>query len=144
MNSDLDLLEETRFIKALAALAQSSRLRVFRLLVGAGKHGLYPGQIADALTVPANALSFHLKELHYCGLITQAREGRFLRYRADLEAMQQLMEFLAAHCCHGESCGVMPVIDCQTQNNSDGLPGTKRMQAANSITNLMHKGRNHG
>jgi DNA-binding transcriptional ArsR family regulator len=103
---------------------------VFRLLVGAGKNGLYPGQIADALSVPANALSFHLKELHHCGLVTQAREGRFLRYRADLEAMRRLMEFLAAHCCHGEDCGVMPVIACQAQNNSDGLPGTKRVAAA--------------
>jgi ArsR family transcriptional regulator, arsenate/arsenite/antimonite-responsive transcriptional repressor len=130
MNNDLDLHEETRFVKALAALAQSSRLRVFRLLVGAGTHGLHPGQIADALSMPANALSFHLKELHYCGLITQAREGRFLRYRADLETMQQLMTFLTAHCCQGKPCGAMPVIDCQSQNNSDGLPGTKQVAAA--------------
>lgn len=144
MNSDLDLLEEARFIKALAALAQSSRLRVFRLLVGAGIEGLYPGQIADALAVPANALSFHLKELHHCGLVTQAREGRFLRYRADLETMRQLMEFLAAHCCNGESCGVMPDINCQIQNKADGLPETKRVAAATSIAGFMHKGRNHG
>lgn len=144
MNRETEFSGETRFVKALAALAQSSRLRVFRLLVGAGKHGLYPGQIADALAVPANALSFHLKELHHCGLVTQAREGRFLRYRADLETMRQLMEFLAAHCCHGEDCGVMPALNCQTQNNSDGLQVTKQMQAADSITDLMHKGRNHG
>lgn len=130
MSKEPEFSDEARFVKALAALAQSSRLRVFRLLVGAGNHGLYPGQIADALSVPANALSFHLKELHYCGLITQEREGRFLRYRADLEEMRQLMEFLAAHCCQGESCGVIPVIDCQTQNNSDELPRTKQVAAA--------------
>ena len=136
--------DEARFVKALAALAQISRLRVFRLLVGAGKTGLNPGQIADALDVPANALSFHLKELLYCGLITQTREGRFLRYRADLDAMRQLMEFLAAHCCHGEDCGVMPAIHCQTQNNSVVLPGIFRTETTNLITNLPHKGRNHG
>lgn len=144
MNKKAAFSDEARFVKTLAALAQISRLRLFRLLVGAGNDGLYPGQIADALSVPANALSFHLKELHYCGLVTQSREGRFLRYRADLEAMRQLMEFLAAHCCHGESCGVMPVIDCQTHNNSDGLPGTKQVAATTSMTNLIHKGRNHG
>jgi len=107
-----EISSETRSVQVLAALAQTSRLRVFRLLVGAGNHGLHPSQIADALDVPANALSFHLKELHHCGLITQEREGRFLRYRADMNAMRQLMEFLTAHCCHGETCVSMPVIEC--------------------------------
>ncbi len=144
MNKVTEFSEETRFVKALAALAQVSRLRVFRLLVGAGNEGLYPGQIASALDVPSNALSFHLKELLYCGLVTQTREGRFLRYRADLEAMKQLMEFLAAHCCHGNDCGVMPDIRCTSQDNSVGLPGILRTEAANSITDLPHKGRNHG
>jgi DNA-binding transcriptional ArsR family regulator len=131
MTTEAAFANETRFVKALAALAQISRLRVFRLLVGAGNEGLYPGQIADALAIPGNALSFHLKELHYCGLVTQSREGRFLRYRADLETMRQLMEFLAAHCCHGASCGVIPAIDCQTPNTSDALSGIREIQAAN-------------
>lgn len=112
MNQAPDLTVETRAVSALSALAQASRLRVFRLLVGAGPAGLCPGQIADALAVSANLLSFHLKELHYCGLITQQREGRFLRYRADMDAMKQLMDFLTAHCCHGEPCAGIPVIDC--------------------------------
>lgn len=99
-------------INALAALAQASRLRVFRLLVGSGPGGLCPGQIAAALDISANLLSFHLKELQACGLITQEREGRFLRYRADMEAMQQLMQFLTAHCCQGEPCVAMPMVNC--------------------------------
>lgn len=144
MSMETTFSDETRFVKSLAALAQISRLRVFRLLVGAGNDGLYPGQIANALDVPANALSFHLKELLYCGLVTQSREGRFLRYRADLEAMRQLMEFLAAHCCHGEDCGVIPAIHCQTQNNSAGLSEILRTETTNPITNLPHKGSNHG
>lgn len=106
------LAGETNAVRALAALAQTSRLRVFRLLVGAGPDGLCPGQIAAALDVSANLLSFHLKELHTCGLITQEREGRFLRYRADMQAMQQLMQFMTAHCCQGEPCVAMPVMDC--------------------------------
>lgn len=112
MKRDPDIALETKAVGALAALAQTSRLRVFRLLVGAGPDGLCPGEIADALGVSANLLSFHLKELHHCGLITQQREGRFLRYRADIPAMKQLMEFLTAHCCQGEPCAGMPVIDC--------------------------------
>lgn len=103
---------EDRSVNALAALAHTSRLRVFRLLVGAGLNGLHPGQIANELAIPANALSFHLKELHLCGLVTQEREGRFLRYRADMNAMKQLIEFLTAHCCHGEPCITMPTVEC--------------------------------
>ena len=144
MNNENAISDEVRFVKALAALAQISRLRVFRLLVGAGTEGLHPGQMADALAIPANALSFHLKELHYCGLITQAREGRFLRYRADLEMMQQLMEFLAAHCCNGTPCDIMPVIDCGVQNNPDGKPKTGSMNIADSNADLILKEKNHG
>ncbi|MGV3628652.1 MAG: ArsR/SmtB family transcription factor [Betaproteobacteria bacterium] len=112
MNCGLDLAGEKSAVSALAALAQPSRLRVFRLLVGAGPDGLCPGQIADALDVSANLLSFHLKELHACSLITQKREGRFLRYRADMQAMQQLMQFMTAHCCQGEPCIEMPMVNC--------------------------------
>ncbi|MGA0023332.1 MAG: ArsR/SmtB family transcription factor [Burkholderiales bacterium] len=118
MTGGLEVAGETRAVKALAALAQTSRLRVFRLLVGTGNNGLYPSQISDALGMPANALSFHLKELHRCGLVTQEREGRFLRYRADLASMRELMEFMTAHCCQGVPCGVMPIIDCRTENKS--------------------------
>ncbi len=112
MSRSPGLVAETRAVSALAALAQVSRLRVFRLLVGAGPDGLRPGQIAAALDVSANLLSFHLKELQTCGLITQEREGRFLRYRADMEAMQQLMQFMTAHCCQGEPCVAMPMVSC--------------------------------
>ncbi len=112
MNCSLDLAGETSAVSALAALAQTSRLRVFRLLVGAGPGGLCPGQIAEALGVSANLLSFHLKELQACSLITQEREGRFLRYRADMNAMTQLMEFMAAHCCKGEPCVAIPMVRC--------------------------------
>ncbi|MGE0559343.1 MAG: ArsR/SmtB family transcription factor [Burkholderiales bacterium] len=121
MTGDLEVAGETRAVKALAALAQTSRLRVFRLLVGTGNNGMYPGQISDALGVPANALSFHLKELHHCDLVTQEREGRFLRYRANLASMQELMEFMTAHCCQGVPCGVIPVIDCRIENKSADL-----------------------
>jgi DNA-binding transcriptional ArsR family regulator len=99
------VMTEDVAVKALAALAQSSRLKVFRAIVGTGPEGIQPGQLSAALDIPANTLSFHLKELHHAALVSVQREGRFLRYRADLSAMQSLMDFLTAHCCQGVPCG---------------------------------------
>jgi DNA-binding transcriptional ArsR family regulator len=99
-------------VKALAALAQSSRLKVFRAIVGTCPEGIQPGKLSAALDIPANTLSFHLKELHHAALVSVQREGRFLRYRADLGAMQSLMDFLTAHCCQGEPCGEAFNLSC--------------------------------
>ena len=111
-----NVMDEDVAVKALAALAQSSRLKVFRAIVGAGPEGIQPGQLSVALDVPANTLSFHLKELHHSALVSVQREGRFLRYRADLGAMQSLMDFLTAHCCQGMPCDEMPAVVCDTAN----------------------------
>jgi ArsR family transcriptional regulator len=97
------MMEEAVVVSALAALAQSLRLRVFRLLVVAGKTGLTPGAIAEALDVPAATLSFHLKELMHAGLVTQERESRYLIYRAAFDRMNQLIDYLTANCCQGEA-----------------------------------------
>ncbi len=111
LTSDMD---EGLAVKALAALAQSSRLRVFRAIVGAGTEGMQPGQLSQALDMPANTLSFHLKELHHAALVSVQREGRFLRYRADMAAMQSLVSFLTAHCCQGVPCIDMPQVTCES------------------------------
>ena len=116
MNDRFQPAGETQALGVLSALAQPSRLRIFRALVGAGPAGLYPGQIGDALRIPANALSFHLRALHGCGLVSLQREGRFLRYRANLGAMQELLEFLTANCCGGEPCAGMSAIACLESN----------------------------
>jgi DNA-binding transcriptional ArsR family regulator len=97
-NALLSTMDEELAVKALAALAQSSRLRVFRAIVGAGLEGMQPGQLSQTLDIPANTLSFHLKELHHAGLVSVQREGRFLRYCADMPAMQSLVGFLTDHC----------------------------------------------
>ncbi|MBX3651241.1 MAG: helix-turn-helix transcriptional regulator [Burkholderiales bacterium] len=112
MNDHFRTAGEAQVLGVLSALAQPSRLRIFRTLVGAGPAGLHPGQIGDALHIPANALSFHLRALHGCGLVSLQREGRFLRYRAKLDAMQELLQFLTANCCGGEPCAGMPSIAC--------------------------------
>lgn len=99
-------MEEQDVVKALAALAQASRLQVFRALVVAGPAGMTPGTMADGLGVPAATLSFHLKELMNAGLVTQERAGRNLIYRAAFDRMSGLLAYLTDHCCQGAGCQV--------------------------------------
>jgi ArsR family transcriptional regulator, arsenate/arsenite/antimonite-responsive transcriptional repressor len=99
-------MEEQDVIKALAALAQSVRLRVFRALVVAGPEGLTPGALSEQLEVPATSLSFHLKELMHAGLVSQEREGRYLIYRTAFEHMAGVLAYLTEHCCQGQACAV--------------------------------------
>jgi ArsR family transcriptional regulator len=105
-------VESQWVVKALSALAQINRLNVFRQLVVAGQDGMYPGDMATALGVPPNSLSFHLKELLHCELVSQEREGRNLRYRANMTQMQALLGFLTDECCKGQPCIELPSVDC--------------------------------
>lgn len=104
-------MSDAEIVKALAALAQESRLKVFRLLIVAGPAGVTPSRIAEELGIAATSLSFHLKELSHAGLITQERAGRNLIYRARIESMNELIAFLTDNCCGGQPCMPDPV-DC--------------------------------
>lgn len=95
-------------IGALAALAQESRLAVFRLLVQAGPGGLAASKIADQLGLPSSSLSFHLKELTNAGLIVPRQDGRFVIYSTDFTTMNALLGFLTDNCCGGNPC--MPLL----------------------------------
>ncbi len=105
-------MDEKTAVAALSALAQDMRLRVFRALVGAGPAGLTPGVLAATLGVSASTLSFHLKELVHAGLVSQERQGRHLVYRPELNHMNALLDYLAAHCCGGQPCEALPVPGC--------------------------------
>lgn len=100
-------MEIKQAVTALMALAQESRLGVFRLLVPAGEAGLPAGEIAERLGIPSATLTFHLKELSHAGLIASRREGRSIIYSLRAEAMRDLLTFLARDCCQGqpELCG---------------------------------------
>ena len=98
-------MEEKFAIEALSALAQESRLAVFRLLIGEGPQGLPAGQIGQRLDIPANALSFHLTRLRYAGLVTARRNGRNIIYAANYGGMQGLMDFLTESCCQKSLAG---------------------------------------
>jgi ArsR family transcriptional regulator, arsenate/arsenite/antimonite-responsive transcriptional repressor len=103
-------------VVGLSALAQESRLALFRLLVKRGPEGFTPSQLADKLDVPGPTLSFHLKELQRAGLIEARREGRFLFYSPNFPRMNELIGFLTDNCCVladkdcGPACGV-PAIE---------------------------------
>ena len=91
-------------VDALAALAQETRLGVFRLLVEAGPEGLAAGEIGAQLGIPANTLSFHLKTLSQAGLLESRQEGRFIYYAANYPRMDDLIAFLTRNCCNGAAC----------------------------------------
>jgi ArsR family transcriptional regulator, arsenate/arsenite/antimonite-responsive transcriptional repressor len=105
-------MKTEQVVIGLAALAQESRLAVFRLLVKRGPEGYTPTQLAVKLSLPAPTLSFHLKELQRAGLIQARREGRFLFYSPNFLNMNQLLEFLTDNCCVladkdcGPACGI--------------------------------------
>jgi ArsR family transcriptional regulator len=107
-------MNETEVVRALGALAQETRLRIFRMLVVAGPKGVQPGHMAEELGTSPTALSFHLKELVHAGMATSERDGRHLIYRAQLAQMNTLLGFLTAHCCEGQPCEVTAVAcnDC--------------------------------
>jgi ArsR family transcriptional regulator, arsenate/arsenite/antimonite-responsive transcriptional repressor len=93
-------------VASLAALAQETRLAIFRLLVEAGPEGVSAGRISETLEVPGATLSFHLKELVRAGLASSRQERQFIYYAVDFERMAELMTFLTQNCCQGmpEKC----------------------------------------
>jgi len=91
-------------VRSLAALAQDSRLEVFRLLVQAGPEGLAAGDIAERLGMPGSTLSFHVKTLSQAGLVESRQASRFIYYSARFSAMNELIAFLGENCCGGRAC----------------------------------------
>src|SRR5215470_15459233 len=122
-------MDSNMTVKALAALAQETRLAVFRLLVEAGPPGLTPGLIAGKLELPSATLSFHLKELAHAGLIKARQESRFIHYSANFDAMNGLIAYLTENCCRASgSCGP----SCGSESNAKS---TLRRGAAHSVLN---------
>lgn len=97
-------MEKTKIITALAALAQESRLAVFRALVQAGPSGLAAGKISAMTQIAPSSLSFHLKELLHANLVSARSEGRFIIYTAQFSTMNQLLTYLTENCCAGSVC----------------------------------------
>ena len=105
----------TQAVKSLSALAQESRLAVYKLLVQAGPAGLAAGIIAEQLGISASGLSFHMKELTYAGLVTSRTEGRYVIYSAEITHMNLLLAYLQENCCGGNPCSPILQAACAPQ-----------------------------
>lgn len=104
-------METKGAIAALSALAQETRLAVFRLLVVAGPEGMPAGSIALAIGAPANTISTNLSIMAAAGLVSSQREGRVIRYFARMEGMTDLMTYLMRDCCQGSPELCLPLMD---------------------------------
>ena len=100
-------------VEALSALAQESRLAIFRLLVQAGKEGVPAGVLGEQLGIPGATLSFHLKELSHAKLIKSRTDGRYVIYSASFVEMDKLIAYLTENCCAGDATQCAPRSTCK-------------------------------
>jgi DNA-binding transcriptional ArsR family regulator len=121
-------MEKTSAIAALAALAQETRLDIFRLLVQAGEAGMQAGQIGDRLGLPSATLSFHLSQLKHADLVTFRREGRSLIYQASYPVMNGFLAYLTENCCQGDTsaCGPAACAPTTLQGERHEAPARSR------------------
>jgi len=125
---EMPRMDQIGAIAALGALAQETRLALFRLLVTCGPEGLAAGAIGEKLGVPPSSLSFHLQELVHAGLITQRRLSRNLIYSAEYGRMNELLLYLTENCCgRGEACAPAcnPADAFARGENDEALPRTR-------------------
>ena len=95
------MMKSVQVVSALSALAQSTRLAIYRLLVAAGPEGMAAGRVAEKLKISPATLSFHFKTLSHAGLIESRQEGRFIYYAANFVAMNNMLAYLTENCCGG-------------------------------------------
>ncbi|MBS3651763.1 helix-turn-helix transcriptional regulator [Pseudaminobacter sp. 19-2017] len=107
-------MDKTAALAALAALGQDTRLEIFRLLVRAGADGIPAGEIATRLGTVQNTTSTHLKTLGHAGLVRAERDGRTIRYFADMMGFRDLLAFLMEDCCNGAPELCQPAIEAIT------------------------------
>jgi ArsR family transcriptional regulator, arsenate/arsenite/antimonite-responsive transcriptional repressor len=115
-------MENADAVIALAALAQDNRLDVFRLLVQAGPAGRPAGQVAAALDLAPNTLTFHFDRLRSAGLVTVRREGRSMIYAARFETMNALLAYLTENCCGRSTAGTCPPLCLPLEQSTQGTP----------------------
>jgi DNA-binding transcriptional ArsR family regulator len=122
-------VETRQAVESLSALAQDTRLAIFRLLVQAGAAGKAAGQIGEALDLPPATLSFHLAGLARAGLAQSRQDGRFVIYTANFENMNALVAFLTENCCGGASCAPAacpPATSTVKGKDHEALPRARR------------------
>jgi len=111
-------METKAAVTSLAALAQDSRLAIFRVLVQAGPAGLAAGRISELTGIAPSSLSFHLKELSHADMVSSQQAGRFVIYTANFSTMNALLGFLTDNCCGGNPCSPVCTPACSTEKES--------------------------
>jgi DNA-binding transcriptional ArsR family regulator len=101
-------MKPAQVVKALAALAQPTRLAIYRLLVARGPEGVAAGEVATKLKVAPATLSFHFKALSHAGLIENRQDGRFIYYTANFATMNGMVAYLTENCCGGDAAACQP------------------------------------
>ena len=121
-------MKKSGVVTALGALAQETRLDIFRLLVQRGPDGMPAGEISQRLAQPSPTLSFHLNQLRFAGLVTSRRESRSIIYSANFKAMTDLLGYLTENCCGGRSglCAPDAAPTCATECAPSQTPAPKR------------------
>lgn len=114
-------MDKTTAIRMFESLASGIRLDVYRLLVRQGEEGMFPGAIASTLDLPATTLSFHLKAMSHAGMVTVEQQGRYLRYRANIAQMLDMITFLTEECCAGQP-GKCVELPAQSTGSAAVLP----------------------
>jgi ArsR family transcriptional regulator len=122
-------METTQAIRALSALAQASRLAIYRLLVEAGPAGMAAGSIGEKLNLPPATLSFHLAGLARARLAKGRQDGRFIIYSVDFECMNELVGYLTENCCAGQSCAPASRPPVTTKGERNEAPTRTRRRA---------------
>jgi ArsR family transcriptional regulator len=124
-------MKKSTAVVALGALAQETRLEIFRLLVQKGPAGLAAGEVGDRLGLPSPTLSFHLNQLRFAGLVTSRRVSRSIIYSANFKTMTGLLAYLTENCCGGspELCApdACVLVTAAVEINQ---PGRQRRKAA--------------
>jgi ArsR family transcriptional regulator len=132
-------MKKSTVIGALGALAQETRLDIFRLLVQNGPEGLPAGEIGSRLGQPSPTLSFHLNQLKFAGLVSSRRESRLIIYTANFKMMTNLLGYLTENCCGGrpELCAPAAISHCEPACAPQSFVATKknrRISAGNAFT----------
>lgn len=133
-------MKREEVVAALGALAQDSRLDIFRMLVQKGPDGMPAGEIARRLELPAPTLSFHLGQLKYAGLVSARRHSRSISYAANYATMNTLLQFLTDNCCQDRPEGCAPAAQCAPSNGKSAPQRDRRftklgVKSRNSLQN---------
>ncbi len=124
------MMKKEAAVQALGALAQETRIEIFRLLVQAGPAGLPAGIIGARLGLPSPTLSFHLNQLRFAGLVSSRRESRSIIYSAKFGTMNQLLAYLTENCCGGrpELCAPVAAAECAPDPKLKQAAAAKRIR----------------